>query len=148
MILSGAGSSFFDKPVSVSNGDTTVSGGHTLYCADTASMANLIVGDNSRAVFKNSVSSSGTISASGGSRIYCPFRLNASALNINNNSRLVCKSTLTVNSINVSGNSKVWGYDIVESGDININSDSVDSPSEVYCGTAVSYTHLTLPTKA
>lgn len=134
MILSGAGSSFFDKPVSVSSGDTTVSGGHTLYCADTASMANLIVGDNSRAVFKNSVSSSGTISASGGSRIYCPFRLNASALNINNNSRLVCKSTLTVNSINVSGNSKVWGYDIVESGDININSDSVDSPSEVYCG--------------
>ncbi|MGN1329413.1 MAG: pilus assembly protein TadG-related protein [Eubacterium sp.] len=134
MILNGTGSSLFDRPVSVSSGDTTVSGGHTLYCTDAASMANLIVSDNSRAVFKSTFSSSGTISASGSSRIYCPYSLNASALNINNNSRLVCKEEITVNSINVSGNSKVWGYKTVESGDVTIASDSADTPSEVYCG--------------
>lgn len=134
LILSGYGSSTFEKGFSVASGDITVSNAHTLYCQSSASFANLIFSGGSRAVFTNSVTSSGTISASGSSRILCNTTLKASALNISESSRLVCKGNLTVDTINVSNKSKVWGMKTVESSNINIDSDTADYLSELYCG--------------
>lgn len=134
MILSGSGSTLFDKPISVESGDITVKNGHTLYCPQSASFKNLVVSNYSRAVFTSSAVSTGTVSASGNSRILNAYSFNCSAINISGDSRYVCKGNVNTGSITSSSGSQVWVLGTVTSGGYIIDSDVADNLSEIYCG--------------